>query len=237
MSHHAWVERVIHFPYFLLRRASRTPLLVAVLILSVLGFGLGEPEANAGANGVVVGIASAGPMITSPAVLRDIATRIRRSAEQHGPITPPADASGIGVALFNRERAAASLPPLSESPALNQIATTRAQQMVTDGLTHIRPGSREFAASQLLRQNGIAFTWDGENIYWQGGPPFDDAVNAAEAWWMTSPEHRANILGPHFRQVGIGTAIDGGKMYIAAVFADSAITPTPSLPRQRERAN
>ena len=228
---------MIHFPYFLLRRASRTPLVIAVLILSVLGFGLGEPEANAGANGVVVGIASAGPMITSPAVLRDIGTQIRRSAEQQGPMTPPADSAGIGVALFNRERAAAGLPPLSESPALDRIASTRAQQMVSDGLTHVRPGSQEFAATQLLRQSGIAFTWDGENIYWLGGPPFDDAVNAAEAWWMTSPEHRANILGQHFRQVGIGTAIDGGKMYIAAVFADSAITPTPSLPRQQGRAN
>src|SRR5438094_261360 len=95
MSHHAWVERVIHFPYFLLRRASRTPVVVAVLILSVLGFGLGEPEANAGANGVVVGIASAGAMITSPAVLRDIATRIRRSAGQHRPITAAADAAAV----------------------------------------------------------------------------------------------------------------------------------------------
>ena len=226
---------MIHFPYFLLRRASRTPLVIAVLILSVLGFGLGEPDANAGANGVVIGIASAGPMITSPGVLRDIATRIRRSAEQHAPLTLPPDPSGIGVALFNRERAAAGLPPLTESPALNQIANTRARQLVTDGLTHVRPGSQEFAATQLLRQSGIAFTWDGENIYWQGGPPFDDAVNAAEAWWMMSPEHRANILGPHFRQVGIGTAIDGGKMYIAAVFADSAAAPTPTLPRQRGR--
>jgi uncharacterized protein YkwD len=37
---------------------------------------------------------------------------------------------------------------------------------------------------------------------------------------MNSPEHRGNILGPHFRLVGIGTAIDGGKMYISAVFTD-----------------
>ena len=222
---------MIHDPYFLLRRASRTPRVLAVLILCLMGFGLGEPEASAGANGVVVGIASVGPIITSPAVLRDIATRIRRSAEQHGPITPPADAAGVGVALFNRERAAAGLPPLSESPLLDQVATIRAQQMVTDGLTHTRPGSHDFAATQLLRQNGIAFTWDGENIYWQGGPPFDDAVNAAEAWWMTSPEHRANILGANFRQVGIGTAIDGGKMYIAAVFTDSANAPTPTQPQ------
>src|SRR3989449_7607683 len=174
-------------------------------------------------------------MISSPSVLRDIATRVRQSMQLHGPITPPADPAGVGVALFNRERAAAGLPPLSESPLLDQIATIRAQQMVTDGLTHTRPGSHDFAATQLLRQNGIAFTWDGENIYWQGGPPFDDAVNSAEAWWMSSAEHRANILGANFRQVGIGTAIDSGRMYIAAVFTDSAIAASPTLPRHRER--
>src|SRR5947199_76447 len=42
----------------------------------------------------------------------------------------------------------------------------------------------------------------------------------AETWWMNSPEHRDNILGSHYRQVGIGTAIDGDKMYISAVFTD-----------------
>jgi len=225
---------VIHDPYFLLRRASQTPRVLAVLILCLMGFGLGEPEASAGASSVA-GMASAGPMISSPSALRDIGTQIRRSLEQHGPITPPADPAGVGVALFNRERAAAGLPQLSESPLLDLVATIRAQQMVTDGLTHTRPGSHDFAATQLLRQNGIAFTWDGENIYWQGGPPFDDAVNAAEAWWMTSPEHRANILGANFRQVGIGIAIESGRMYIAAVFTDSAIAPSPTPPNQRGR--
>ena len=225
---------MIHDPYFL-RRATRTPLLMAVLILCVVGFGLGEPEANAGAASVVFGVASTGPMISSPSVLRDIATRVRQSMQLHGPITPPADLASTGVALFNRDRAAAGLPPLTESALLDQVATTRAQQMVTDGLTHTRPGSHDFAATQLLRQNGIAFNWDGENIYWQGGPPFDDAVNSAEAWWMSSAEHRANILGANFRQVGIGTAIDSGRIYIAAVFTDSPIAPTPTLPSPRGR--
>ena len=51
-------------------------------------------------------------------------------------------------------------------------------------------------------------------------PPFDGAISDAETWWMNSPEHRDNILGSHYRQVGIGTAIDGDKMYISAVFTD-----------------
>jgi uncharacterized protein YkwD len=37
---------------------------------------------------------------------------------------------------------------------------------------------------------------------------------------MNSPEHRDNILGAHFRQVGIGAAIDDGRMYISAVLTD-----------------
>ena len=40
---------MIHEPYFLTRRASRTPLVMAVLILGVIAFGLGEPQASAGA--------------------------------------------------------------------------------------------------------------------------------------------------------------------------------------------
>lgn len=91
--------------------------------------------------------------------------------------------------------------------------------MTTDGLTHVRPGSSVMAVTQLLQQRGLTYTWDGENIFW-AGPPFDHAMASAEAWWMSSPEHRDNILGAHFRQVGIGTAIDGGKMYISAVFTD-----------------
>jgi uncharacterized protein YkwD len=92
--------------------------------------------------------------------------------------------------------------------------------MVTDGLTHVRPSSTEMAATELLKQYGVAYTFDGENIYWMGGPPFDDAIASAEAWWMNSPVHRDNILGVHFRQVGFGTAIDGGRIYVAAVLTD-----------------
>jgi uncharacterized protein YkwD len=103
---------------------------------------------------------------------------------------------------------------------LDGIASTRAQQMVTDGLTHMRPGRTGMAVTELLHQKGVTYRWNGENIFWSGGPPFDDAIASADVWWMNSPEHRDNILGSHFRQVGIGTAIDGGKMYISAVFTD-----------------
>jgi uncharacterized protein YkwD len=51
----------------------------------------------------------------------------------------------------------------------------------------------------------------GENIAWgadSGGTP-----KAIVKSWMHSPPHRANILSPQFRQLGVGFALGhrGGK--------------------------
>jgi uncharacterized protein YkwD len=212
---------VIHYAHFAAQRASRAPLLGAIASLAAIAVCLGDPQAGVGTATVAGMPAGNQPVILAPFGHTDERLpRVRTTGEitslQHGPAGLP----HAGLALVNRDRAAAGLPPVSESAALDAIASTRAQQMVTDGLTHVRPGSSMMAATQLLQQNRVAYTVDGENIYWSGGPPFDDAISSAEAWWMSSPEHRDNILGAHFRQVGFGTAIDGGKIYLAAVFTD-----------------
>ena len=214
---------MIYYSHFATRGAARAPLLIAVGLLTLIAGMLGDPQAGAGTTAVAGLVTSEQPTISAP-ILRfgPRPDRVHNGidpaavAQPHGPAATP----HLGLALFNRERAAAGLPLLSESRMLEAIAATRAEQMTTDGLTHLRPGSAVMAVTQLLKANGVTYTWDGENIFWAGGPPFDDAVTAAEAWWMNSPEHRDNILGPHFRQMGIGTAIDGGKMYISAVFTD-----------------
>ena len=210
---------MIHYSEFAARRASSVPLLGAIAGLAAIGLCLGNPQAGVGA----------APAARVPAAISlpdrwndEISLRARHpsgapaaASLPSGPTAPP-----VVVALFNRDRAAAGQPPLTESVVLDTIAATRARQMVTDGLTHIRPGRTVMAATELLQQKGVTYTWDGENIFWAGGPPFDDAISDAETWWMNSPEHRDNILGSHYRQVGIGTAIDGDKMYISAVFTD-----------------
>lgn len=213
---------MIHYSEFAARRASPLPLLGAIASLAAVALWLGDPQAGIGSAPAVNVPALAGPTTSAPERWNDeISLRARNPSGPpaatlpHGPTAPPAV-----VALFNRDRAVAGLPPLTESLLLDTIASTRAQQMVMDGLTHVRPGRTVMAATELLQQNGVTYTWNGENIFWAGGPPFDDAVSDAEAWWMNSPEHRDNILGPHYHQVGIGTAIDGEKMYIAAVFTD-----------------
>ena len=215
---------MIHYSQFAARRASRLPLLGAIASLAAIAVCLGEPQVVAGAGPANHVPVTVGPAIAAPERWNDErSVRVRTSSEPPQIARLPEGPGGVpqaAVALFNRDRAAAGLPPLTESLALDTIASTRARQMVTDGLTHVRPGRTVMAATELLRQNGVAYTWDGENIFWSGGPPFDDAVSDADVWWMNSAEHRDNILGAHFRQVGFGTAVDGGKMYIAAVFTD-----------------
>jgi Cysteine-rich secretory protein family len=214
---------VIHYSHFAARGAARGPLLLAVGSLAAIAALLGEPQAGAGTPAIAGMITADQPRISAP-ILRfgPRPDRVHNGIDpaavalEHGPAATP----HLGLALFNRDRAAAGLPLLSESKVLGAIAATRAEQMTMDGLTHVRPGGTVMAVTQLLRQNGVSYTWNGENIFWSGGPPFDDALTSADTWWMNSPEHRDNILGPHFRQVGIGTAIDGGKMYISAVFTD-----------------
>ena len=215
---------MIHYSEFAAHRASPLPLLGAIASLAAIAICLGDPQAGVGmARAASVPLLNA-PAITAPERWNDeISLRVRTSSEPSPDATLPRGSAGLqpaAVALFNRDRAAAGLSPLAESATLDAIASARAVQMVKDGLTHVRPGRTMMAATELLHQNGVTYTWNGENIYWSGGPPFDEAVSDAEAWWMNSPEHRDNILSPHFRQVGFGAAIDGDKMYISAVFTD-----------------
>jgi uncharacterized protein YkwD len=214
---------MIHYSEFVARRASRLPLIGAIASLAAIAICLGDPRAGIGTVPAANIPALAGPAISAPERWNDeISLRLHSSSGAPAAATVRRDptAPGAALALFNRDRAAAGISSITESATLDAIASTRAQQMVSDGLTHVRPGRTLMAATELLRQNGVAYTWNGENIYWAGGPPFDDAIADADAWWMNSPEHRDNILGTHFRQVGIGTAIEGGKMYISAVFTD-----------------
>ena len=61
---------------------------------------------------------------------------------------------------------------------------------------------------QRVERFGYTFSDDlsfwkfAENIYWGSGT--FGTPRSAFAWWMDSPGHKANILDPAFRQIGIG---------------------------------
>jgi uncharacterized protein YkwD len=125
------------------------------------------------------------------------------------------------LTLVNADRRAAGLPALAESAALDRIATARAQDMATNGyFAHYRPGHTTLAVLELLRTNGVAFTWYGENIIWESGQPAAAVASHFNTWWMNSPEHRANILNRHYGHIGIGVAVSGSRVYMVEDFTN-----------------
>jgi uncharacterized protein YkwD len=125
------------------------------------------------------------------------------------------------IALLNADRRAAGLPALAESAVLDRIATARAQDMVTNGyFAHYRPGHTTLAVLELLRANGVPFSWYGENIIWESGQPASSIASNFNTWWMNSPEHRANILNTRYGHIGIGVVVSGSRVYMVEDFTN-----------------
>ena len=76
------------------------------------------------------------------------------------------------------------------------------------------------AVLDLLRTNGVPFSWYGENIIWESGQPAASVASHSNTWWMNSPEHRANILNTHYRHIGIGVAVSGSRVYMVEAFTN-----------------
>ncbi|MGD9784568.1 MAG: CAP domain-containing protein [Hyphomicrobiaceae bacterium] len=116
--------------------------------------------------------------------------------------------------LVNLERAANGLAPLAYNTLLDDAAGNHNNWMLANntfshtGVNNSDPGTRIVNA-------GYNFTGGGawaENIAWvtQGGAPgFADEVLQLHTNWMNSAGHRANILDPNLREIGVG--LGGGS--------------------------
>ena len=103
------------------------------------------------------------------------------------------------VVLTNQERAKHGLPPLKRQRLLNDAANWLARDMgAHDYLDHTDAQGRGIAPR--LPAFGYAdFETLGENI--AGGQKTPDEVFKG---WMASEGHKANILNPNFREIGVG---------------------------------
>jgi uncharacterized protein YkwD len=111
--------------------------------------------------------------------------------------------------LVNQERTSRGLVALTMDEPLRDVARLHADDMFARGyFAHNTPeGVDPF---ERMREAGIVFGIAGENLAL--APTLDMAHNGL----MNSPGHRANILRPEFRKVGIGV-LDGGiygKMWV-----------------------
>ena len=124
------------------------------------------------------------------------------------PARSPADERQV-VALINAERGKAGLGALSLSPALSTVAHAYACELAARGdIGHT--GSDGSTLSERLRRGGVAAAMVAENN--AAGYRTPAEVVAA---WMTSPQHRENILRPNAARVGIGLADGAAPVWVA----------------------
>ena len=127
-------------------------------------------------------------------------------------------AETAAICLINKLRAVSGLPPVVENQQLDAAASAHARDMVArDYFAHTSPSGetplqRVTAAGYVPAGSNFMV---GENIGYGIGQSSSPMV-MAEGWWF-SPEHRANMLAPGFRDIGIGivpsvpSSLSGGQ--------------------------
>jgi len=119
-----------------------------------------------------------------------------------------AKASSATLCLLNRERAARDLRPLKLDRRLSSAALAHSRDMVRKGYFdhNSRDGRTPFQRMLATRYVPKGASWTlGENIGW-GTLTLAQPAEVVKAW-MKSPGHRANILNPQFKEIGIGIAV------------------------------
>ena len=104
---------------------------------------------------------------------------------------------------INAVRAAHGLAPLEFSPELFGSALLQCRQMAAGGyFAHNDPGGPSFASrlAAFYPQGSHRFYSVGENLLWTLRPMSSETIVGK---WMKSPEHRANLLNPSWRQVAV----------------------------------
>lgn len=120
------------------------------------------------------------------------------------------------LAAVNAARTANGLRPFAVDAALTRVAQSHSAQLLrVNTLTHGAFGSR-------LARSGARGPSFGENLAYGAGSLAN--ARAIVASWLRSPTHRANLLRPGFRRIGIGARVGSfagrsGTLVVTADFA------------------
>jgi len=103
---------------------------------------------------------------------------------------------------LNEVRVANGLVPLKLSSSLSAAAEQHSAEMLADGyFAHDSAnGSPFWRRIQRYYPSHNGYWSVGENLIWSSGSL---GATSALKLWLSSPEHRANILNPHWREIGV----------------------------------
>src|SRR5207247_10431108 len=117
-------------------------------------------------------------------------------------------ASIRGLTLLNQARRSAGLTPLALNPQLPAAAQAHTDDLVNASAKMGALGHNGSDGStplvRILRAGYHTYSWGsyyGEN--WAAFQTIDQSMK----FWLADPPHRANILRPRFREIGIGITI------------------------------
>lgn len=141
---------------------------------------------------VFVLAALAGAVAPAPAV----------SARAHARTTLSSLELGV-LRDLNAIRTQNGLVPVRLSAALTASSAQHSREMAADGyFEHASADGTVFwkRIERWYGSSGFGFWSVGENLLWSSP---DVSAAGALSLWMHSPEHRANILNPRWREIGV----------------------------------
>ncbi len=193
-------------------------LLTAINLLPVLPLVRDAATNSVIASGLVSAVEAAEPPIAGLLGTgeRPLFLSVIHGAEEQQLYFPDGAASTIDLdgeqelfELLNRERIAAGRGPLVPDVRLTVVARAHAQEMFDlRYLSHYSP--RTGKPSDRLVARDIPFDFMGENV------AYAPSASLAEQGFLRSSSHKANLLDPRFRSVGIGAVSVGvnGTLYV-----------------------
>lgn len=142
--------------------------------------------------GLVAAVAAASTLLVPPA------------SASKGASVVSLNALARGVAgEINAFRSDNGLPPLRLSASLTDAAKQHSLEMAQDGyFAHASADGDAFwqRIASFYGSDGWGYWSVGENLLWSSP---DVNPDAALQDWLESPAHRANILDPRWREIGI----------------------------------
>jgi Cysteine-rich secretory protein family len=142
--------------------------------------------------------------------------------------------------LLNGARVNNGMAPLQQHGTLVSLARWRSRDMIERNYfshTILGTGCEVYC---YYDQNGLSYTWGGENIAWNSGRTDDYSPVRAHEQFMGSATHRANVLNPNFSHGGVGAwaadnvsflgNVQSPRMYTELFMQAAGAAPPPPPP-------
>lgn len=136
------------------------------------------------------------------------------------------------ISLTNKVRTDKQVEELNESPALDQAAVAKIQDMIIGQyFSHVSPVGMGVAS--WLKKVGYDYSVAGENLALGFSTP-EEIIRA----WVASPSHYANLIDKEYKEVGLAMAsgnFEGQDVtFVAQFFGNKATGTTPVLATQEK---